>query len=104
MEKFTPLATNFTLPPALTAWTNSTSASYYNNICAKEWGVISAQVFLQLSANRKYGEDDIIVSFDVSISLQFPLIHVAKQMYCKPLHTRRWRSSGPFAFLVNQKC
>ena len=27
MEKFTPLATNFTLPPALTGWTNSTSAS-----------------------------------------------------------------------------
>ena len=26
MEKFTPLATNFTLPPALTGWTNSTSA------------------------------------------------------------------------------
>ena len=26
MEKFTPLATNFTLPPGLTGWTNSTSA------------------------------------------------------------------------------
>ena len=25
LEKFTPLATNFTLPPALTGWTNSTS-------------------------------------------------------------------------------
>ena len=25
MEKFTPLATNFTLPPGLTGWTNSTS-------------------------------------------------------------------------------
>ena len=25
MEKFKPLATNFTLPPALTGWTNSTS-------------------------------------------------------------------------------
>ena len=28
MEKFTPLATNFTLPPALTGWTNSTSDPY----------------------------------------------------------------------------
>ena len=27
MEKFTPLATNFTLPPGLTGWTNSTSES-----------------------------------------------------------------------------
>ena len=27
MEKFTPLATNFTLPPGLTGWTNFTSAS-----------------------------------------------------------------------------
>ena len=27
MEKFTPLATNFTLPPAVTALTNSTSAT-----------------------------------------------------------------------------
>ena len=26
MEKFTPLATNFTLPPGLTGWTNFTSA------------------------------------------------------------------------------
>ena len=26
IEKFTPLATNFTLPPGLTGWTNSTSA------------------------------------------------------------------------------
>ena len=26
MEKFTPLARNFTLPPGLTGWTNSTSA------------------------------------------------------------------------------
>ena len=25
MEKFTPLATNFTLPPGLTGWTNFTS-------------------------------------------------------------------------------
>ena len=25
MEKFTPLATDFTLPPGLTGWTNSTS-------------------------------------------------------------------------------
>ena len=28
MEKFTPLATNFTLPPGLTGWTNSTSGLY----------------------------------------------------------------------------
>ena len=27
MEKFTPLATNFTLPPGLTGWTNSTSVN-----------------------------------------------------------------------------
>ena len=27
MEKFTPLATNFTLPPGLTGWTNSTSGT-----------------------------------------------------------------------------
>ena len=27
MEKFTPLATNFSLPPGLTGWTNSTSAN-----------------------------------------------------------------------------
>ena len=27
MEKFTPLARNFTLPPGLTGWTNSTSAT-----------------------------------------------------------------------------
>ena len=30
MEKFTPLATNFTLPPALTALTNSTSGDTYD--------------------------------------------------------------------------
>ena len=28
MEKFTPLATNFTLPPGLTGWTNFTSACH----------------------------------------------------------------------------
>ena len=28
MEKFTPLAKNFTLPPGLTGWTNSTSAQH----------------------------------------------------------------------------
>ena len=27
MEKFTPLATNFTLPPGLTGWTNFTSVA-----------------------------------------------------------------------------
>ena len=29
MEKFTPLATNFTLPPGLTGWTNFTSVSLF---------------------------------------------------------------------------
>ena len=38
MEKFTPLATNFTLPPALTGWTNSTSdiklyCIYFKSMC-----------------------------------------------------------------------
>ena len=32
MEKFTPLATNFTLPPALTAWTNFTSDANFNTL------------------------------------------------------------------------
>ena len=32
MEKFTPLATNFTLPPALTGWTNSTSGTHLTNL------------------------------------------------------------------------
>ena len=31
MEKFTPLATNFTLPPGLTGWTNSTSETLFPN-------------------------------------------------------------------------
>merc|ERR1711940_507396 len=30
MEKFTPLATNFTLPPGLTGWTNFTSGPMKN--------------------------------------------------------------------------
>ena len=35
MEKFTPLARNFTLPPGLTGWTNFTSALIKNIIlCA----------------------------------------------------------------------
>ena len=32
MEKFTPLATNFTLPPGLTGWTNFTSDLVASNI------------------------------------------------------------------------
>ena len=32
MEKFTPLATNFTLPPAVTAGTNLTSAMYLEDL------------------------------------------------------------------------
>ena len=70
----------------------------------REGANFSTSFFGSYPPIEKYGEEDSIISFNVSISLQFPLIHVAKQMYCKPLHTRRWRSSGPFAFLVNQKC
>ena len=36
MEKFTPLATNFTLPPGLTGWTNFTSAQNVSQLYM--WG------------------------------------------------------------------
>ena len=43
MEKFTPLATNFTLPPAVTAWTNSTSEQFHT----KAQGAIKDNVQMQ---------------------------------------------------------
>ena len=70
----------------------------------REGANFSTSFFGSYPPIEKYGEEDSIISFNVSISLQFPLIHVAKQMHCKPLHTRRWRSSKPFALLVNQRC
>ena len=42
MEKFTPLAKNFTLPPSVTAGTNLTSGAYklfliFNKVCMFQW-------------------------------------------------------------------
>ena len=48
MEKFTPLATNFTLPPGLTGWTNFTSGR--RTAQGGGWGIERYQNFLTKAA------------------------------------------------------
>ena len=47
MEKFTPLARNFTLPPALTALTNFTSVNMSQNKSWREKSVLNCIFYLK---------------------------------------------------------
>ena len=43
MEKFTPLARNFTLPPGLTGWTNFTSGHVHTHMCVFSASILCGQ-------------------------------------------------------------
>ena len=64
MEKFTPLATNFTLPPGLTGWTKSTSAEYSDRLCLL--GCLSSNRFAHIQLRPR-------VQLNVSVFFCLPI-------------------------------
>ena len=69
----------------------------------REGANFSTSFFGSYPPIEKYGEEDSIISLNVSISLQFPLIYVAKQMHCKPVHNTWLALFQAICFPVDQR-
>ena len=61
MEKFTPLATNFTLPPGLTGWTNFTSGVAKARRRIGEVGIITFDVIKACSEIFELYETSVLI-------------------------------------------
>ena len=62
MEKFTPLATNFTLPPGLTGWTNFTSGEEIVDVHPK-FVLVPHLGILDVVDSLKEGVSDVCIGF-----------------------------------------